>query len=59
MNQTSSEVILGDSLDTMKRIESASVDLVSLTHHFSQTGIILQVPPTKLKNSALATFGMT
>lgn len=34
MNQTPSEVILGDSLDTMKRIENASVDLVYLDPPF-------------------------
>jgi site-specific DNA-methyltransferase (adenine-specific) len=34
MNQATSEVILGDSLDTMKRIESASVDVVYLDPPF-------------------------
>ena len=34
MNQTPSEVILGDSLDTMKRIESSSIDLVYLDPPF-------------------------
>jgi len=34
MNQTTSDVILGDSLDTMKRIEIASVDLVYLDPPF-------------------------
>jgi site-specific DNA-methyltransferase (adenine-specific) len=34
MNQTISEVILGDSLNTMKEIESASVDLVYLDPPF-------------------------
>jgi site-specific DNA-methyltransferase (adenine-specific) len=34
MNQTPGEVILGDSLDSMKRIESASIDLVYLDPPF-------------------------
>ena len=34
MNQTPSEVILGDSLDTMKRIEGSSIDLVYLDPPF-------------------------
>lgn len=34
MNQTTSEVILGDSLDSMKRVESVSVDLVYLDPPF-------------------------